>query len=204
MEEEDRKRYQFSQDGVIGEDRRKAGGCNRERGCWVLVSLILIAALVAVSVYFTQNYSMDVEAPMAPEKQTGGMGTTGGPDVTTEMLKSTSASSFLTTVPPHSELLKRKDCIPEAQGNVSMATEELCAKRFCLYEDTKEVGIPVCYMSPKLGYRVIEISKIDHGLRVDLEIKADGPFGWDLRTAVFYVHMLGNDLIRFQVRFYSV
>lgn len=203
---EDRKRYQFTQEGVIGEGRQKSGGCNRERGVWVVLCLVLAAALIGVIVYFTQNYSKNSDTLSIPEKQTGTLGTTNAPIVTKPTAASpTGASSSTTHQPPsRSELLQRLDCIPEAMGNASKANRELCSKRFCIYDDTGEPGIPVCYFCPDLGYRVQGITHTNNGFRVDLEKKQDGPFGRDIEEAVFEVQMLGNDLIRFTVSYQSL
>lgn len=205
---EDRKRYQFTQDEVIGSDgRRRSSGCSRERCLWILFALLLIGAVVGVSVYFTQNYTHNDDVPNAPERQVGTKGTTSVSIVTgstkqTQTKPSTTTSPQSTASYTRTELLQRIDCIPEAKGNVTIATRELCDKRFCFYEDTGEDGIPVCYFNPDIGYKVVGVTNTAVGFRVDLEQKMDGPFGNDIERVVFEVHMLGNNIIRFQVRYF--
>lgn len=210
---EDRKRYQFTQDEVIGPDgKQRSTGCTRERCLWILIALLLIGAVVGVSVYFTQNYTHNDDVPDAPERQAGTKGTTSvsivtgsGDSGSTKQMEttkpSTTTSPQSTTSYTRTELLQRIDCIPEAEGNVTIATRELCDKRFCFYDDTGEDGIPVCYFNPDIGYKVVGITNTALGFRVDLEQKMDGPFGNDIEKVVFEVHMLGNNIIRFQVRY---
>ena len=199
--------HRFQQMEVIGETPRKSG--NRERICWIVLVLLLIAAVIGVSVYFTQNYEKKGDDSESGKNDAQNQGTTRAPPVTVTTKATTAApttskattTTKATTAPPTDEELQRRtDCIPEAQGMYVKATQELCAERGCVYEESSKSDVPVCFFKPDQGYKVSQVSETALGFRVDLERKSAGPFGDDWNTAVFSVEMLGNDIIHFQVR----
>lgn len=183
--------YRFEQttDSPL-ENHEKSKSCTRERICWIFLVLLLIGAVVGVSVYFTQKDKDDSAAGGKKDEQMGDKVTTAAPT------KLTSAKPSASTGAP--DVFQRIDCIPEAQGGVVKATQELCNRRRCLYSDS---GEPVCYFSSMQGYMAKEYENTDLGFRVYLEKKVDGPFGDDFQEAVFNVEMRGDNIIRFTVSF---
>lgn len=185
---------------VIGEEKSKS--CTRERLCWIFLVLVLIGAVVGVSVYFTGKDKDSAEGKTDTQngdKITTGKITTGTPVVTVTTTKATTTMSKVTEKPDMQQMYKRIDCIPEAQGGVVKVTQELCSRRRCVYSDTGIKDIPVCYFDSDQGYRAVRYETTNLGYRVNLEKKADGPFGSDFDTAVFNIEMRGDNLIRFTV-----
>ncbi|XP_052774040.1 sucrase-isomaltase, intestinal-like isoform X2 [Mya arenaria] len=203
LDKSDIKMHRFEQSDVIGENSRSKG-MNRERCFWVILAILLIAAVIGVSVYFTKNYvkkSDDPAAGSVTDSQVGKKTTTAQPPTGSNTQTSTQATATTTSVmkpkPSLEELQRRVDCIPEYQGRQVKPTEELCNNRGCIYDETDELGIPVCYFSQKKGYKVTGVTETPLGYRVNLENRGEGPFGDDWVEAVFMVEMLGNDIIRF-------
>ncbi|KAL4237199.1 hypothetical protein ACF0H5_005579 [Mactra antiquata] len=161
----------------------KSKKSNRERCCWILLVLILIGAVVGVTVYFTQ-------------KDDGG--TSGNSDTQKGTGATTTTATTSTNNVPREELESRINCIPEAEGGVTMVTKELCEDRRCVYEPTSVPGIPHCYYSKQQGYRVESWETTSLGYRAYLSMKSDGPFGDDIESVIFDVEMRDNETIRFK------
>ncbi|XP_052256801.1 sucrase-isomaltase, intestinal-like isoform X2 [Dreissena polymorpha] len=215
MEQENVKKFHsFDQSEIVGENY-KSRRSNRERYVWIFLVLALIAAVIGVSIYFSKNYEKKGSSESGSSgAQTGDVASTTAPKPTstasgivttkqsTDTVQSTSTSGTIvpsTTVPPtEDELRRRIECIPEAQGGVVKATPELCDKRGCIYSQSNKKGVPDCYFSQEIGYKVNGVSNTALGFRADLVKKKEGPFGDDLEKAVFVVEMLGDDIIHFK------